>query len=97
MSGVQYPAGEVHGVLRRRCVSTAFEFALRQSPRMALGPTLRGLKRAAEAKKCQCIAGRLAALAGASRARTGHTGPAMQVPPPSGPHGPVRVSSVAYQ
>jgi hypothetical protein len=35
---------------------------------MALGPTLLGLKRAAEAKKCQRIAGRLAALAGAKRA-----------------------------
>jgi hypothetical protein len=97
MSGVQYPAGEVHGVRRRRCVSTAFEFVLRQTPRMALGPTLQGLKRAAEAKKCQRIAGRLAALGGASRARTGQYGPAMQVPPPRGPHGSVRVSSVAYQ
>ena len=46
---------------------------------MALGPTLRGLKRAAEAKKCQRIAGRLAALPGASRGRTGQHGPAMQV------------------
>ena len=79
MSGVQYPAGEVHGVLRRRCVSPAYEFVLRQSPRMALGPTLQGLKRAAEAKKCQRIAGRLAALPGASRGRTGQHGPAMQV------------------
>ena len=34
---------------------------------MALGPTLRGLKRAAEAKKFERIAGRLAALAGAVR------------------------------
>jgi len=36
---------------------------------MALGPTLRGLKRAAEAKKFERIAGRLAALAGAGRER----------------------------
>jgi hypothetical protein len=35
---------------------------------MALGPTLLGLKRAAEAKKCQRIAGRLATLAGARQA-----------------------------
>jgi hypothetical protein len=35
---------------------------------MALGPTLLGLKRAAVAKKCQRIAGRLAALAGAKQA-----------------------------
>jgi hypothetical protein len=34
---------------------------------MALGPTLRGLKRAAEAKKFERIAGRLAALAGGAR------------------------------
>ena len=34
---------------------------------MALGPTLRGLKRAAEAKKFERIAGRLAALARAGR------------------------------
>jgi hypothetical protein len=47
---------------------------------MALGPTLQGLKRAAEAKKCQRIAGRLAALGGASRARTARYGLAMQVP-----------------
>jgi hypothetical protein len=46
----------------------AFELELRQSPKMALGPALRGLKRAAEAKKCQRIAGRLAALAGTERA-----------------------------
>ena len=70
MSGVQYPAGEVHGVRRRRCVSTAFEFVLRQTPRMALGPTLQGLKRAAEAKKFERIAGRLAALAGAGQEAT---------------------------
>jgi hypothetical protein len=37
---------------------------------MALGPALLGLKRAAEAKKCQRIAGRLAALAGARQAGT---------------------------
>jgi hypothetical protein len=36
---------------------------------MALGPTLLGLKRAAEANKCQRIAGRLATLAGARQAR----------------------------
>jgi hypothetical protein len=36
---------------------------------MALGPTLRGLKRAAEAKKFERIAGRLAALARAGRER----------------------------
>ena len=34
---------------------------------MALGPTLRGLKRAAEAKKFERIAGRLAALARVGR------------------------------
>ena len=75
MNGVQYRVAEnAASHVRLRCVSPAFEspafeFALRQSPRMALGPTLRGLKRAAEAKKCQRIAGRLAALAGAGRAR----------------------------
>jgi hypothetical protein len=36
---------------------------------MALGPTLQGLKRAAEARKVQRIAGRLAALAGRNQAR----------------------------
>jgi hypothetical protein len=39
---------------------------------MALGPALLGLKRAAEAKKCQRIAGRLAALAGAKQTGTAH-------------------------
>jgi len=34
---------------------------------MALGPTLRGLRQAAEAKKFERIAGRLAALAGAGQ------------------------------
>jgi hypothetical protein len=48
----------------------AFESALRQSPRMALSPTLLGLKRAAEARKSQRIAGRVAALAGVKRAGT---------------------------
>jgi hypothetical protein len=37
---------------------------------MALGPALLELKRAAEARKCQRIAGRLAALAGAKQAGT---------------------------
>ena len=50
-----------------RRISPASQFQLRQSPRMALGPTLRGLKRAAEAKKFERIAGRVAALAGAGR------------------------------
>jgi len=36
---------------------------------MALGPTLRGLKEAAEARKFKRIAGRLAVLAGADRER----------------------------
>jgi hypothetical protein len=39
---------------------------------MALGPALQGLKRAAEARKCQRIAGRLAALAGEKRAETAY-------------------------
>jgi hypothetical protein len=39
---------------------------------MALGPTLQGLKRAAEARKVRRIAGRLAALAGRNQARTAH-------------------------
>lgn len=50
-----------------RSVSAASQFQLRQSPKMALGPTLRGLKRAAEAKKFERIAGRLAALARVGR------------------------------
>jgi hypothetical protein len=37
---------------------------------MALGPTLQGLKRAAEAKRFQRIAGRLTALAGKRRTGT---------------------------
>jgi hypothetical protein len=37
---------------------------------MALGPTLRDLKQAAEAKKFERIAGRLAALAGAVQEAT---------------------------
>ncbi|HEY1246165.1 MAG TPA: hypothetical protein VGF29_15170 [Hyphomicrobiaceae bacterium] len=49
---------------------SASEYQSRQSPKMALGPTLQGLKRAAEARKVQRIAGRLAALAGRNRART---------------------------
>src|SRR5262245_32151343 len=53
-----------------RCV----EFALRQSPKNVLRPALQGLKRAAEAKRCQRIAGRLATLAGANRQRTAHHG-----------------------
>lgn len=57
-SGVELPS-----------VSAASQFQLRQSPKMALGPTLRGLKRAAEAKKFERIAGRLAALARAGRER----------------------------
>ncbi len=65
-------AEDTRRVVQLRCVNpeVAFEFASRLSPRMALGPTLLGLKRAAEAKKCQRIAGRLAALAGAKRAGT---------------------------
>jgi hypothetical protein len=39
---------------------------------MALGPALLGLKRAAEAKKCQRIAGRLDALAGAQQTGTAY-------------------------
>jgi hypothetical protein len=39
---------------------------------MALGPVLLGLKRAAEAKKCQRIAGRLATLAGAEQTGTAY-------------------------
>jgi hypothetical protein len=53
---------------RVSALRSASEFQLRQSPRMALGPTLQGLKRAAEAKRFARIAGRLAALAGPSRA-----------------------------
>jgi hypothetical protein len=82
MNGVQYrvaevglSGGRVPSGVQLRCVSPASEFvgsafALRQSPKMALGPTLRGLKRAAEAKKFQRIAGRLAALAGVGRETT---------------------------
>ena len=57
-----------------RCVKpeVAFESVSRQSPKMALGPTLLGLKRAAVAKKCQRIAGRLDALAGARQAGTAY-------------------------
>jgi hypothetical protein len=70
LSGVHVPSG-----VQLRCVSPASEsvgpaFALRQSPKMALGPTLRGLKRAAEANKFQRIAGRLAALARAGQETT---------------------------
>lgn len=45
-------------------------YASRQSPKIALGPTLQGLKRAAEARKSQRIAARLAALASRKQART---------------------------
>ncbi|HEY7549000.1 MAG TPA: hypothetical protein VH913_05715 [Hyphomicrobiaceae bacterium] len=58
-----------NGVFELRSAS---EHQSRQSPKMALGPTLQGLKRAAEAKKVERIAGRLAALAGRNRARTAH-------------------------
>jgi hypothetical protein len=71
---------EVHGVTELRSVRPAFEYALRQSfqlrqsPKMALGPVLLGLKQAAEARKCQRIAGRIAALAGGGRARPSRLG-----------------------
>lgn len=58
--------------LRYVTPGVAFESASRQSPKMALGPALLELKRAAEAKKCQRIAGRLAALAGAKQAGTAY-------------------------
>jgi hypothetical protein len=69
-------AVDARRVVELRCVKfasalqsvKAFESVSRQSPKRALGPTLLGLKRAAEAKKCQRIAGRLAALAGARQA-----------------------------
>jgi hypothetical protein len=51
-------------VVQLRRVGVEFAFELRQSPKMALRPALLGLKRAAEAKKCQRIAGRVTALAG---------------------------------
>src|SRR5262245_18916387 len=80
MSGVRLrgvelsPDEGVRSSEQLRCV----EFALRQSPKNALRPALQGLKRAAEAKKCQRIAGRLATLAGANRQRTAHHGLSMQ-------------------
>jgi hypothetical protein len=63
-SGVRVPSG-----VQLPSVSAASQFQLGQSPKMALGPTLRGLKRAAEAMKFERIAGRLAALTGAGRER----------------------------
>jgi hypothetical protein len=63
------PVPPFNGVFELRSAS---EYQSRQSPKMALGPTLQGLKRAAEARKVQRIAGRLAALAGRNRARTAH-------------------------
>jgi hypothetical protein len=59
-------------VVALRRVEVAFESVPRQSPRTALGPALLELKRAAEARKCQRIAGRLAALAGARQAGTAY-------------------------
>src|SRR5262245_52860207 len=73
MSGVpSRAAADTRQVVTLRCVKleVALESVSRQSPKMALGPTLLGLKQAAKAKKCQRIAGRLAALAGAKRAGT---------------------------
>src|SRR5688572_11923329 len=65
-------AADARRVAKLRCVApgVASESVLRQSPKMALGSAFMELKRAAEAKKCQRIAGRLAALAGARRAGT---------------------------
>jgi hypothetical protein len=78
-SGVGVTSGVcvVSGV-ELRSVSPASQFWLRQSPRMALGPTLRGLKRAAEAKRFERIAGRLAALAGAGHDSAVRLGPGKQ-------------------
>ena len=61
-----------------RSISTEYAFKLapgsrpHQLPRHALGPALMELKRAAEAKKCQRIAGRLAALAEAKAEGSAH-------------------------
>jgi hypothetical protein len=66
--------------MKLRCVSPAFEFALRQSPKMALGPTLEGLKRAAEARKSQRIAERLATLAAGAQRAMVTIDPSRQVP-----------------
>jgi hypothetical protein len=81
MSRVLYRAAEeIHSIIELRSVRPAFEYALhqsfqlRQSPKMALGPALQGLKRAAEARRSQRIAERLAALAGAGRMRPSRLG-----------------------
>jgi hypothetical protein len=66
---------------RVSALRSASEFQLRQSPRMALGPTLQGLKRAAEARKLQRIAGRLAALAGAKPVEDGAAWVGKKIPP----------------
>jgi hypothetical protein len=67
MSRVQYCVAGVHRQVRLRCVSSVVAFASRQSPKMALIPAIQGLRRAAEARKCRRIAGRLAILAAANR------------------------------
>ena len=64
VSSVVSRVAGVHRVVELRSVRSAFEFVSRQSPRMALAPALEGLRRAAEAKRSQRIAKRLAALAG---------------------------------